>query len=213
MAKHQFALGDGTPVPSVTAVLANLGWRSEGLIHWAYQLGRAGIDLDEARRGLATVGSICHAWAAADIQGLPQPVIEAAPDQIEQAKANYEGYQEWRRGTKLELLGAELALVSARWKFGGRLDAVVRLDGEVGLLDFKSSKALYPEHVIQVAAYTRLWDEARPDLPLGHWHVLRWAPDGGYSHHRLTRRQIAWGWAVFRRCLELEGLKRKLKAR
>ncbi len=76
-------------------------------------------------------------------------------------------------------------------------------EGRAALVDFKSSKDLYPDHVCQVAAYSDLWDEAHPDLPISSWHILRWAPDGAFHHHSLSAEQIAAGRRVFYAALQI----------
>ncbi len=211
MGKHAFALRDGTEVPSVTTILSNLGWKSYGLMYWAHALGKAGKDLREEREAVAEVGTICHAYAAADIGGRQRGPFDAPDEILEKAERSFASYLQWKAMTRLELLAPELPLVSERHRFGGRLDAVVSFDGSAGLLDFKSSKTLYPDHIVQVAAYAHLWDEHKPEMPLGHWHILRWAPDGAFSHHALSPRQIELGWKAFLDCMSLHQIKKELK--
>lgn len=211
MGKHAFVLRDGTEVPSVTTILSNLGWKSYGLMYWAHALGKAGKDLREEREAVAEVGTICHAYAAADIAGRAQPMFDVPAAQLDKAERSFASYLQWKAMTRLELLAPELPLVSEQHRFGGRLDAVVSFDGVAGLLDFKSSKALYPDHIVQVAAYAHLWNEHKPDLPLDHWHILRWVPDGAFSHHALSSRQIELGWAAFLACMDLQRIKKELK--
>lgn len=50
----------GVRLPGVTTVINNLGWKSDGLIHWAYKLGQDGKDLNQARQGAADIGTVAH---------------------------------------------------------------------------------------------------------------------------------------------------------
>ena len=195
----------------MTSILGNLGWKSYGLMYWAHALGKAGKDLREEREAAAEVGTICHAYAAADITGKPQPVFDVDAEMLSKAERSFASYLSWKGMTRLEMIASELPLVSETLRFGGRLDAVAAFDGAAGLLDFKSSKALYPDQVVQVAAYAHLWNEHKPEMPLGHWHILRWSPDGAFTHHALSQAQIDFGWRAFLACMELQAIKKELR--
>jgi hypothetical protein len=208
-----YRLKDGTEVPSVTTLLGHLGWKSYGLMFWAHKLGKAGIDLKDERAKLADVGTMCHAFAQADITGKPRPqFLEADADQRQKAEDAFRGYLDWKASTRLDLIASEVALVSETHRFGGRLDAITAREGEAGLLDFKSSKDLYPDQIVQVAAYDALWTENRPDVPLTSWHILRWRPDGAFVHHTLSRTVLDRAWEAFRCCLQLNGIRKDLVA-
>ena len=212
-ARKAYLLADGTPVPSVTQILGNIGWKQYGLMHWAHKLGKEGKGLDETRDAAAEAGTICHALAAADIMGLDAPKFPGAPDAVlQKALDSFEGYKAWRASTAIELIASEIPLVSERLKFAGRLDAIVSIAGAPGLLDFKSSKDLYADHIVQIAAYSTLWNENRPDLPLTTWHLLRWSPDGGFTHHQIPATVIEWGWQAFEAAMTLHALKPNLRA-
>ena len=49
--------------------------------------------------------------------------------------------------------------------------------------DYKTTASLYPEHLIQVAAYAKLWDEHHPDQPIdGGFYILRFSRESGDFH-------------------------------
>lgn len=196
MPKIAYADKAGTKVPGVTTVLgSSLGWKSPGLMWWAWKLGTEGKDLRREREKAADAGSLAHACAEADITGKPPPEI---PEEFKAKVAGaFAAYRAWREQTRLELVASEVPLVSESLKYGGCLDAVGVFGGDAALIDFKSSKELYGDHVVQVSAYARLWDENHPDLPIKAWHVLRWNEDGAFTHHSLSESQIESGWRVF----------------
>jgi hypothetical protein len=211
MGTQVYKAQDGVRIPSVTTVLSGLGWKTDGLMFWAHGIGIQGIPLHEARSKAADAGTLAHAMAAADITGAQAPDLsDADADTRERAQAGFDAYRQWRRMSRLELVASEVPLVSEMHRFGGTLDAIAVFDGAAGILDFKSAKQLYGDHVIQVAAYRALWEENNPTLPLTHAHVFRWGPDGGFAHHSLSMPQVRAGWDAFLHLRALYDLKKKV---
>ncbi len=99
--------------------------------------------------------------------------------------------------TKLEIHHAEVPLVSERYRFGGRLDAIGVVGNEMVLVDWKTSNSVYLDYTLQLAAYSLLWEETYPDHPLvGGFHLCRFAKEeGDFGHHhypKLEREAIAF---------------------
>jgi hypothetical protein len=155
---------------------------SGGLIHWAWKLGMEGRDYREVRQGAADAGTLAHRMVEADIRGLPLPVppTDEVGSQAAQAFANY---QAWKRRIGFKVLRTEVALVSLAHRFGGRLDAV-EVEGDATLLDWKTG-GIYPDHLLQLAAYGLLWREAFPEIPLrGGYALLTFAKENADFAHR-----------------------------
>lgn len=212
----------GEVVPSVTSLLGNLGWSGFGLKWWAFEegkkVGKANqmeLTINDIAEKLADAGTLCHAFAQADITGKPREPIgeDVEPSIVQKAEDNFKAYLAWKDRTRLELIASEVRLVSEKLRYGGRLDAIAVFDGAPGILDFKSSKELYPDTVVQVAAYAHAWNEVHPDMLVTHWHVLRWNPDGGFAHHALSTGQVEAGWRAFECCMKLHALKKEIGGR
>lgn len=202
----------GERVPGVTTVLGEWGDGVNGLVYWAWDLGRNGKDLREEREKVCTAGTLAHAMAEADITGKPLPSLEDVDEEMRaKVLASFESYRIWKGSTRLELVASEIPLVSEKHGYGGCIDAIVMLDGRPGLLDFKSAKALYKKTVAQVAAYERLWEENHPDLLLSHRHVLRWDETGSFAHHALSDDWESAGWTIFHHCLEIHRAKKLIR--
>jgi hypothetical protein len=211
MGTQVYKASDGQRVPSVTTVLGNLGWKTDGLMFWAHGIGIQGVPLHAARTKAADAGTLAHAMAAADITGGEQPDLEEVDEETRvRALGAFEQYLAWKRMTRLELVASEIPLVSEKHRYGGTPDAIVVFDGAAGLLDFKSAKALYGDHVVQVSAYWKLWEENNPTLPLAHWHVLRFPEIGGFAHHALSLPQVRDGWDTFLHLRAIHDLKRRV---
>lgn len=58
-----------------------------------------------------------------------------------------------------EQVAAETQLFSESLRLGGTCDMVVRINGEVWLIDFKTSNGLYKTNELQLAVYKEMWDE------------------------------------------------------
>lgn len=150
-----YKLANGTKVPGVTTITGR--FKDAGaLIRWAYNQGKAGLDMDKSRDDAASAGTICHKWIDDTIHGLPLSELQAAPELLDKARTGLGAFCEWRDQVKLEILSTETPLVSEAHRYGGTYDALTRINGHRCLFDLKTSNAVYPEHVIQVSAYRGL---------------------------------------------------------
>ena len=60
---------------------------------------------------------------------------------------------------KPELVESEVHVFSDKLKIAGTADLIVRINGELWLLDIKTSNAIYPTYDLQLACYKQAWDE------------------------------------------------------
>jgi hypothetical protein len=181
-AKGGYFLKSGERVPSVTTILSRFK-ESGGLVHWAWQLGKEGKDYREERDKAADAGTMAH--AAVDAYIHQQPYIWDGDDLVvARAKKSYQAFLEWADQTQLKATHTELPLVSERYRFGGTFDAIL-IKGRRSCGDWKTSNKLYPENLLQVAAYKILWEENFPDQPIdGGCHILRFDKEHGDFEHR-----------------------------
>jgi len=176
-----YRLADGTKVPGVTTIIGRYK-DSGGLIRWAYNCGRDGIDMDAARDSAADAGSLVHHWIDQVIHGQERTTPEKY-DQEAAAKAlvGFGAFLQWRDQMKLEVLSTETPLVSEGLRYGGTYDAVALVAGKRVLLDWKGSNAIYPEYVVQLAAYRRLLlENGEDDVTSGY--LLRVGKNWGDFH-------------------------------
>ena len=200
----------GEKVPGVTTVLREWGAKTPALVHSAWKLGYEGKNYRDEWGKKADAGSLTHARCEADIRGLPPPPLDAYDAAtVEVSNKTFDAYLAWKAGSRLELVASEIAIVSEAHPFGGCIDAVGTLNGVPALLDFKS-KTLYPDQIVQVAAYTHLWNEAHPDVQVETVHILGLTE--GFHHHQPPASAITAGWELFLRLLDVYSLKRLVKA-
>jgi hypothetical protein len=106
-----------------------------------------------------------------------------------------------------------MPLVSEVYQFGGTPDAIGRVNGELCLLDWKTSNSVYSDYLLQLAAYRVLWEEINPDRPLmGGFHLLRFSKEhGDFAHH--FYRDLSEAWEMFAHHRAAYGLDAALRKR
>lgn len=177
---------DGTRVPGVTTIISRFK-NSGGLIHWAWKVGTEGKDYRELRDSAADVGTLAHLlienWIKEQAGKEPEPV-EADSVSLEKADQGLQSFRRWADQSKLEIMETELSLVSKDLRCGGTIDCVAQVHGEIQILDLKSSNAVYPDHVTQLAAYRQLWNENNPPfMSIKNCDLLRVGKEFGDFHH------------------------------
>jgi hypothetical protein len=200
----------GQRVPGCSTI-AKVGADPGGLLHWAWQLGLEGKDYREARDAAAGAGTMVHEAAEAWKQGRPY-VFTGDPEQVARAQTGFGAFTEWAGQTRLKIEETEVSLVSERYQFGGTFDATL-IGGKRAMADYKTASSLYPEHLLQVVAYGKLWEEHFPDRPIdGGYYILRFSRDyGDFTASWFGELEDAW--QAFLACRQLYELKAKIKAR
>ncbi len=171
--KAGYFLKDGiTKVPGTTTICSAYK-DSGGLIHWAWNQGKQGLDYRETRDKAGDIGTLVHAAIEAYIGGTPLPVLDEVSERA------YQAFLRWEGQNKILFIEQEIQLVSEEYEYGGTLDAVGIADGEHILLDWKTAKGLYKNHVLQLAAYAQLWNENYPEEPIERAWLLRFSKTDG----------------------------------
>ena len=208
--KGGYFLADGTRVPSVTTIIGR--FKDAGpLMYWAWKEGKEGRDFRETRDKAADAGTMAHEAVEAWIRERPYS-FEGDPEVCARAQTAFGAFREWADQTQLQVTHTEMPLVSERHRFGGTFDAIL-VRGKRAVGDWKSSNAVYPDYLIQVAAYGRLWEENHPHLPIeGGYHLLRFDKIyGDFKHHWWSELDRAWQAFLYLR--ELYEIDKELKAR
>ena len=103
---------------------------------------------------------------------------------IEEATQAFEMFKKWYKNLKsVKPIATELSLVSEEFQFGGTMDMVFEIGGELSILDLKTG-SIYPEHLVQLAGYGALWDENFQDNPIQAYHLIRTGREKATFEHR-----------------------------
>jgi len=211
----EYRLSDGARVPGVTTVIGtSLGWNKGALMHWSWNEGKEGRDYRKSQQDAADAGTLAHWMVERHIQHLPKTIPPAAdPETMRLACLSFDAFREWFDQSRIELVETEMHLISPEWRFGGTPDAVGRIKGNLCLLDWKTSKGIYAEYLIQLAAYEHLWNANRDEHITGGIHTCRFdKTTGGFSHHWWPSEALRPAWRAFVALRDLYDLQREMKA-
>ncbi len=128
-----------------------------------------GAHLEESRKATGT-GSEVHGWIEAFLKGVPRE-LPLTPSSIKAVQA----FLDWWREERREVLLSEEIVAHPELLYAGKVDLLL---GDNTLVDFKTSKALYPEHELQLGGYAlalEAWEGIRPRKGL----LVRIGKDGG----------------------------------
>jgi hypothetical protein len=194
---------DGTLVPGVTTVLGVLA--KPALVPWANNLGLQGIKVGAYVDVLAQAGTIAHDMICCHLNKREFDATDLSADIIDSAETCFLKYLEWEKHHDVETIISEGTLVSEELRYGGTVDHYAKIDGVLTLQDFKTAKAIWPEHLYQVAAYRALLVENGYKVDaVGILQIGRNA-DEGFSERTITDSTREF--EIFKCCLRLYELK------
>lgn len=194
---------NGTMLPGVTTVLGVLN--KQALVPWANKLGLAGIDVRNYVDTLAQIGTIGHEMILCHNKHIKFEPDGYSPDLIDKAENAFLSYLTWEKSKWIEPLESEKQLVSEKYGYGGTIDFYGLIDRVLTLKDFKTGKAIYPEHLYQVAAYRQLLEEN--GFKVEAVGILQIGRDETEGFSEKTITDTTREWKIFRHCLELYKLK------
>ena len=201
---HIYKTQKGERVAGVTTILKNLGWNTDALIGWARREAMAGNDPNKIRDKSADIGTLAHYLCECDAKGIKPELDDYSKKHIEIANQCFESYKEWKKLHKIQEIDSEIQLVSNKYKFGGTIDMLYKVNGKSILGDIKTSSNIFTEMKVQVSAYEQLLKEN--NYKVDEVYILHLNKDGGFTPYKIGKLDIYW--EIFRCCLELEKLKR-----
>lgn len=217
----QYKFADGTKARSVTSIINdNLGWDKNVLMGWCRKLALQGIDPYKQRDEAAGIGTLthryiqCYIYGAKDDKELEELKADAQLEHITIAERALNEYKLWEEANKLIHVESELEFVDEEFRYAGTMDLIATVDGVLGLGDYKTSKLVTPEHIIQMAAY---WHAIKNKFDIKWWklfHIkkeLTGDADKIINPKDITLEQIEIGWEVFKRLNEIDQMRNRLE--
>jgi hypothetical protein len=200
----------GEIVPGVTTIIdSQLGWNKRVLMAWARREALKGNDPDVMAQEAADSGTCTHYHVECHLKDIKPDLKDFTQDQIDKAETGYLAFLEWEKNNKLEYIHLEYPVVSERFRYGGTVDMVAKRNGGLWMIDLKTSKAIYPSHKIQLAAYVHAYNEQEIE-PVTEYHILQLnKEDGSFQHHPISQQVLDDSWHVFALCRKLYDLKKR----
>lgn len=212
MAANIYKNSAGERVPGVTTVISNnLGWNKQALMWWANQQGLAGHSHRDVSGAAADAGTVAHYLIECRIKGFEPDLKPYGEESLIKAYQALENFDRWAKTFDFQVVATETAFVSEEHGYGGMIDCVAYVQGQFCITDWKTSNAVYADHLIQLAAYHYGWNEINPDHQLtGGAHLLRFSKeDAAFTHHWIG--DLSAPWEAFKHLLELNKLSKLIK--
>lgn len=204
----------GIPVVGVTTVLGVMN--KPALVHWAWDLGMQGLDFRKVKDQAADIGTLAHWMCECHLQGLKPDTSPFSAEDIDAAENSFLKFLEWWDKAGLELIKVkdfdgiectnEVRMVSETYLYGGTLDLPCRdKEGRMVLVDFKTSKGVYPEYWYQCAAYSQMFEE-NTGHPFDRHIIIKIGKKlkGDFEVHE--RQELTLQWKIFLAALKLHTL-------
>lgn len=144
---------NGKNVPRVTEVLSKM-ISEEKLMSWANSLGFKHQRYKDVLSKAAVFGTKIHHGIECFLKG--EKVPEDTPSIC------FKAFQEWWKiieTTDYEIVGQEQKLV-CEW-YGGTYDCLMKINGKLYLIDFKTSNHVTYKYYLQLAAYSKVLREKK----------------------------------------------------
>jgi len=164
-APHQkYHLSDGTQVPGGSTI-CKIGDDAGALIHWAWDLGKRGLDYRKERDKAADIGTLAHFLIECMLNGQVADLSDYDEAEIDKALVCYSKFLDWWDEQRLRKVYTEIQLVHEEVRYGGTIDLIAERDnGEFVLIDFKTSKAISHSYWRQCAGYAQLFNFNNPQM-------------------------------------------------
>ena len=183
--KHTYMV-KGEQVPAVTRIVDAVS--PKNLTEWA---AKAGADwwldnhtddvemqaivydgIRSAHKGISReaqiIGSDVHKWIELWIKFKIHGGSSVA-DYPYEVKTPMENFHKWVESREIEWIASEKKVYSKFWNYAGTIDALAKINGELYVIDFKTSAKIYKEYYLQVYGYAQAIHEMVNDESNKHY--------------------------------------------
>lgn len=159
MAHEKYYNSDNQEIPSVTQILKLIN--KKGVVDWANFLGFKRKKYKDVLNEKALLGTLVHSKIEANLLGTEYtPFIDI---QIEnEVDKRFKLFSLWKEFKSISCQKSEFKVNNNR--YGGTIDFIGIVDGELSIVDFKTSKKPRFTHAMQLGGYMNLLEFAYPDI-------------------------------------------------
>ena len=154
---------NGDNVPSVTTILKILS-KGDALVNWANNLGWQRKSYKKELDNSSIVGTTAHAYCEytmnkdEELFNQIQNRMDNLSDELYEQTCNaINSFKKWykKNSHKIEVISTELSMSCD--KYGGTTDLVCKYNGNIMLIDYKTSSSFYMSQFLQLAAYAKMY--------------------------------------------------------
>ena len=179
-------------LPSATQIIGRFK-NAIGLIIWANNLGLKGLNYFDELKKAGDTGTSLHDLAELHIKGEDYEFPEDPT-----VRHCFNQFLEWWDNLTCEVIWTEKKFKSKKLMFGGCPDLLVKKDGKYILVDFKTSKAIYSDMVIQMSCYAEIIRE-NDGIEIDRAVIVRFPKDDDDTEIRkFSKDELAVGLKQFK---------------
>ncbi len=180
---------DGKKVPSVTTILGRYK-NATGLLIWSNKLGLEGKSYHSELNKAGDIGTDFHELAEKHITN---EYYELPDDPVVQECFNK--FKDWWTEQEYEVTFTEKSFCCRKYKYGGTADLLVNGDT---LVDFKTSKQVYDDHLVQLGAYKYMIEE-QDGIQISKGILARFGKEtDDFEIRNFTKSDLNKGWKYFK---------------
>jgi genome maintenance exonuclease 1 len=153
---------DGVWYPRVTSIVSI---KAKPALYKFYADQTSFAAADAIKNKSAEEGTLIHETIEAILKG-------EAPEIPNAVKPVVLAFLDFRKQNEIVPHQIETRVVSKKHHYAGTLDCLAELNGQLGVLDIKTSQAIYRDYGIQTSAYVEALKETPSMPPLKRW-ILR----------------------------------------
>ncbi len=157
-----YELDGGQWYPRVTSILSI---KSKPALYRFYAEQKSFAAAEAMKNKSAEEGTLVHEV----IEGILGDKPTVIPDAVIPVVTAFHDFRKQHEITPLQI---ESKIVSRKYGYAGTIDVLAEVDGRVGVLDIKTSNAIYRDYGIQTAAYVEALHEDKNMPKLTRW-ILR----------------------------------------
>ena len=147
-------------------------------------IGQARTAHDRVREEAAEIGTNTHDWLRDYWRALVRKADNPPMPEEERTQKCIGGALDFFKEHDMKPVRVEEAQYSRKLKICGRPDWIGYVDGEFSTLDYKSTKQLYPEVVLQETFYSDMHNEEFRELPEVRWGLRLDKETGAFEARR-----------------------------
>lgn len=162
---------------------ALMSWKGQRVVDYLLKkIKNGGIDeraiciasyIDEIEKEeAADIGESIHNWAEQYINfKLKKSKVAPEMPELKNVQVGVNAFLDWEKQHKVKFLSSERVVYSKKYDYIGKMDIEAVIDGDLCLVDLKSSNGLYNTVNMQTAAYLKADEEESDRKYVGRWAV------------------------------------------